>query len=58
MMQIPKEIQDWIDKDTNTLRNGTSEQIQNYLKHFRHPNRDGNYWHEQAIQKVIEELNL
>jgi hypothetical protein len=58
MMQIPKQIQDWIDKDINLLRNGTSEEIQTYLQHFRNPNRDTEYWHEQAIQKVIEELNL
>jgi hypothetical protein len=58
MMQIPKEIQDWIDNDTNILRNGTSESIQEYLKWFNTSDRDTEYWHQTAIEKVIKELNL
>jgi hypothetical protein len=58
MMQIPIQIQEWIDKDTNILRNGSQQEIQEYMKWFNHPNRDTEYFHEQAIGLVIKELNL
>lgn len=57
-MEIPKEIQDWIDRDTNTLKNGSPAQIQEYMSWFKNPSRDTEHWHETAIQKVIKELNL
>lgn len=55
---ISKEIQDWIDKDTDTLTHGSPAQVQEYLKWFNNPSRDIDFWHQQAIEKVIKELNL
>lgn len=58
ILEMPKEIQNWIDRDTSILRNGSSSEIQNFLKMFRDPQRDSIYWYDQAIQEVIQELNL
>ena len=57
MNGIPQEIQQWIDKDTELLKNGSEIDIAKYLEWFKNPTRDMEPNHQSAIEQLISDLN-